>query len=794
MKMLKNNFKIAWRKINRNKVTTFVNILGLTIGLTACLLIGLLVEHEWNYDDYHQKAAQIYRVNYWMDEDGQRDFYNVNPNALANAIKAEVPGIVLAVQLQKSYGKATIKVGDTFFKKGNICFVKPDYFDLFDYRLLKGNDKEYFDKPNKVILTEQLAHQFFGEKNPIGQLIDLGRYKGVEVVGIIANLPTNTHLPFQIFGSFVTRKNPLTEWEFSDGNLTYLELKKGQNPAQIEQEINHILKQHQAKELLGQTGLQLQALNDIHTNAQFSAYGDRFVMDKASLWGLLAIGLFILFSAVVNFINQSTALSWTRGKEIGVRKVLGSNKKQIIFQFLSETYLQIIVASGLAIALTSWLLPIFNTTFGLIIPESYLYQMNTFFWIVIGMVLLGLLAGIYPAFLLAQKRPVLALKGMAGNAKNAGKGTRFSLTTFQLVTTQLLMIGAIVVYQQMDFIQTKNLGFQSTGRVIIDVSDDPNQRNSFKNNLAQIPAVQGVTYAMGGPTKSGSLNNRVALKDKTTADFPARVIPIDANYLEVFDLTLVAGNQLPIEQENLAKATKALVNESMAKQLGFATVSNILGQLIQMDTFDLQIVGVVKDFHQKSLHSPIAPSILLHWPRWTHKAGLEIQTTDWSTTIGELESVYQSSFPNRPFSYTFFDGYLAELYTKERQIFSMLNIFTSIALFIACLGLFAMISITTNQRRKEIGIRKVLGANVENIIGLLSKDFFQLVILALFIAAPIGYYFAQKWLMGFAYRININIWVFFIVGSISLLITGLTVSFQSVSAALANPVKSLKNE
>jgi len=787
--MLKNLIKVSLRSLLRYKGAALINVFGLTAGMVSCLIIFVFIHFELNYDRHHENSDQLFRVTYDISEPDGQEQYTVTPNALVEAIKEQVVGIEAVSQLQLSYGQSSVRVEDQSFEQLGVIFVDPVYFDLFSYDFVEGS-AEGHQHPNTVVLTESLARKYFGNSEALGASIKLNDRFDLTVSGVISDPPTNSHLPFTFLVSHSTLKRSFGEWNFSDGNVTYIALAPGISPQQIENNLTNLLHQNQALEYQQKTSLHLQAVSSIHTDTRYSAYPGSFTIHPIYLWSLACIGLLILLSASINYINMTASQGILRAREVGIRKSLGSSKLQLVTRFMGETIALLSLTAIGSLGIAGLVLPELKHLLGIQIPISSLFSPQIHVFLILGVGITGILAGLYPALFISSYHPIRALKGAVSTATRSSMRYRNALIVCQLVVTQAILLGVLVVFNQVRYIGDKDLGFEDQGRVIVQLPEEATNRDVFKARLTQDARVNNLAYAMGGPTKNGTLNSEIDHEDTNLGEI--RTIPIDAAYLDVFDIPLVAGENLSDHHEILPTSRVALINEAMVTKLGFQYQSEALGARLTSDDFVVEVIGVVQDFHQKSLRQQISPALMLYWPRWTDYAAIEFSAVDTPETLLFVEEVFKNLYPDSGFLYYFLDTYIQGLYEAENQLSAVLKIFALIAIIIGSLGLYGLVSIVAEQRKKEIGIRKSLGASVLAMLNLLVKDYLTLTLMALIIAVPVGGMVMHQWLQSFAYRVSIDGTLILTTIGISILITLIAVSYKALKAASVNPVDCLK--
>ncbi len=823
--MLQNYLKIALRNLLRNKVYSVINILGLAIGVSACLVIFLLVSFELSFDNFHPDRERIYRITSgFKNPDG-----TTNRNAGISApmpmvIRQELTGIESVSAFHNWYPKITIpndkkntknlpKIWKT--EESDVIICEPQYFQIFQYEWLQGNSKNAFRTPNEVVLTENKAEKYFG-KIPLEQVMGKQLYYNdslvVTVTGIVKSLPKNSDFKFGDFISFksIEGKNwrkefGLDEWTNTNGDSQgFVKLTKGTSETNINKQLIQFLGKHLDKKDEWSIGrsLSLQPLNSIHFSAE---YGDGYSrqVHLPTLYALMGIALFLLLIAAINFINLSTAQSIMRVKEIGVRKVLGSSRKSLIFQFLSETFVITSVSVLLSILFVEPILWAFSN----FIPKSLTFNIfdpQILGFLVLITVVTSILSGLYPAWVISSYTPVASLKNQVSNGQSHSAFLRKALITFQFTASQVFILGTIIVATQSKFMLNKDMGFKKDAIINFYTSWDEienGKRDVFMNKLRQMPEIEMVSLG-DSPAKNGYSTNRVTYKDgKNEIKMDVHRRAVDENYIPMYGLKIIAGRNVITSDT----AKEFVINETYAKALGFKKPEQAIGKMLIYSggkgDIKLPIVGVLADFHLQSLREPIKPLYMMSETKYESAFNVKVKSAGKSADSfkainAKMKAAYDEVYPNSNWEFDpkFFDETIAKFYKKEQQFAQILNTATGIAIFISCMGLFGLVAFTTQRRTKEIGIRKVLGASVTQIVNLLSKDFLKLVILGIVIASPIAYWAMNKWLQDFAYRVEISWWIFALAGIIAIVIALLTVSYQSIRAAMANPVKSLRTE
>ncbi|WP_026753022.1 ABC transporter permease [Sediminibacter sp. Hel_I_10] len=805
--MFKNYIKIAWRNIVKNKVMFGINILGLAVGIASCLIIMLFVTDEFSYDRYNEKADDIVRVVFKAKINGEKINEAVVMAPVGQALKEEFPEVLDATRF-RIMGTPKVVYNDVSYRNGRFAYVDPNFFDVFTLPILKGDKASPLKEPNTIILTEDEAIKYFGNENPIGKILKIdAEGEQFKVTAIIDKVPDNSHFHFDMMASMEGHNDAKQNTWMNSNFYTYLLLKKGTDYKNLESKLSAIFQRNVSeplKEAFGLTyteftkenklGLFLQPLTDIYLSSEFSSRGESESSGSlTSLYIFAATALFMLMIACINFMNLSTASATKRSKEVGIRKVLGSKKKQIIKQFLTESFISTLIATLIALIFVIIMLPFFNEISGKELQVSYLLTPKIFATVILSILLISLLAGTYPAFYISSFKPILALKSKFSGTGNT-KGIRSGLVVFQFVISTGLILATIVVSQQMSFIQNKELGYDKDQLLVIRESYFlENNQEAFKNKILSDPRVINVTTSAFVPV-GDSDNNMSSFYIDQQFNRRMFVYNIDENYIPTMKMELLKGRNF--SKEFGVDSLNAIINETSARILGFG--DDAIGKSITRGTNNqggrqtLKVIGVVKDFHYRSLHEKIDPLIMLNDPY----GGFIIRANvaDMSDLVKSMSAMWNSFNVEQAFNYTVMDDSYNLTYVKEQRLGTILKIFALLTIFVACLGLFGLVTFTAEQRIKEIGIRKVLGSSVAQIVGLLTKDFIKLIIISFLIAFPLGIYLMNKWLQDFAYRIDISVESILLAALITTLVAFLTISFKSIKAATMNPIKSLKTE
>jgi putative ABC transport system permease protein len=788
--MLKNYFKIAWRNIVRQKAYSILNIAGLSIGMACSILILLWVQNELSYDRFHARANQIFRLTC-----NAGDFKTaVSSAGMARGLQSQLPQIKGGVRMSKP-SAMLFEAGEKKVEEKRVFYADSNFSKVFSFPLLAGNAATALNDPGAILITEETAEEYFGTRDAVGKTIRINNNENFTIAGILANTPSNSHLQFDAIIPMKTMAK--WNWDLQNdtwGNFnfyTYLELDEktaASAPAQqkLTQQIAKIFKDH------GETiklDFQLQPLTDIHlhSNLQIDLPGHGNIQ-YVNIFFVVAI--FILVVACINFMNLATARSERRAKEVGLRKVVGANRYQLVFQFLGESLIFSFLSLVIAVGIVYMLLPVFKMltekTLAIHLLDGKLLLS------LIGIaVVTGLLSGSYPAFFLSGFAPVKVLKG---KLRVAGGNLLFrnALVVTQFVVAIVLLVGTAVVYKQLDFIKKRNLGFDKSNLLYLPMSGElGGKRQALKASLAQNPLTENFTVISDLPTKLESGTIDIVWDGQTTRNqvvFPS--LDVDENFVKVFKSQVLAGRGF--DKAFSGDSSSYMINEKAMQIMGM-NIGNAVGKNLTFGDRKGTIIGVVKDFHFKSLQYAMEP-LILRLNKWGGVVMVRTTAGNNEQTIKALENINHQLNPAFPFTFGFLDKDLDNLYRSEQQMGSIFNLFAGLAIFISCLGLYGLSAFMAEQRTKEIGVRKVLGATVAGVVGLLSQDFLKLILIAIVIASPIAWYAMNKWLQGFAYQTTLEWWVIALAGLLATAIALFTISFQSIKAALMNPVKSLRSE
>jgi putative ABC transport system permease protein len=802
--MLKNYLLTTFRAISRRKGFSILNVLGLSIGLAASLLILQYVKDELSFDDFHTNAERIYRVEFDAYREGKQIFKCATAfPKVGPMMKADFPEVEDVTRLYLRYGGGVIRYEDVAINEKNIFQAEQNFFSIFSYPMVKGVSK--LDQPNTAIIEKATARKYFGEADPIGKRVRFGDREEYEITGVMES-PENSHLKFSFLFSYPTLitlwgKGFNEAWGWYDF-YNYALLKPGANPKALEAKFPAFIEKYGNREGESErTKFVLQPLPDIHLYSELIQEAGVNGNGNA-VYFLLIIALGILVIAWVNYINLSTARAIERAKEVGIRKSIGANKGQLIGQFISEAFVVNFAAALLGLLILYAAIPFFNA-----ITEKHLtYSIfsNVNLWLALGTLFLigSLLSGLYPAFVLSGYQPAKVLKGSMKGSRE-GLFLRKVLVIGQFAASVTLIAGTIIVYRQLQFMQNRDLGINIDQTLVVYAPDFlatdslyGNYLQTYRNSLASYPDVKNFTATSEVP---GNLifwtNGAKRVGDDITQRNQMYIMGVDHEFFDTFGNKFLAGRGY--SKEFTADSSSIILNRKAVEIFNLKSPENAIGQKIQMggDTLrPLTVVGVVENYHQEGLKQDFRPTAFLLLQNARSYFCIKLNTQHLPQTMAFLKEQYAAVFPNNPFDYFFLDNFFNRQYNNERQFGNVFGFFSALAIFVACLGLFGLASFTATQRTKEIGIRKVLGSTVPNIFLLLSREFLKLVIIANIIAIPVVWFSMDKWLNTFAFHISIGIWIFAVAALVTIIIALVTVSYQSITAAVANPVRSLRYE
>ncbi|MEO6548744.1 MAG: ABC transporter permease [Ferruginibacter sp.] len=811
--MIKNYLKIAWRNLVKNKTFSFINIAGLAIGLGSFLLIALYVADELSYDRYNENADRIYRVNSDIRFGGTDLKLAACSDPMGATLKRDYPQVEEFVRFYNSNGSKLVKKGNDFINEPQVTHADSTLFNVFSLPALEGNTKTALNEPNTVVITESTAKKYFGTTHAIGNTIETNDRKSklYKVTAVIKDIPRTSHFNFDFIFS-------MDNVEYDFGNYlshnfqTYILLKKGTDYKAFEKNFPQVVDKYvlpQAKQFM-----QINTMDDFKKNGNMLAYhlmpltDIHLKSDRVPELGVngsmqyvyifSAVALFILLIACINFMNLSTARSASRSKEVGIRKVLGTDKKSLIWQFLTESILMVFIALLIALLIAWTVIPFFNSVSTKTLSFGTLFNIKTLPLLLLLPFVVGALAGSYPAFFLSSFQPISVLKGKI-NAGFKRSTLRSGLVVFQFFISIFLIIGVTIIYRQLNFIQNKKLGYSKDQVLILNGTNALGKSaESFKNEIIKFNGVKSASFSGYLPVSSSSRNDNTystqAVMDSKNG-FNMQTWNIDYGYLNTLGMEVIKGRNFSPDFGGDSSAI--LINETTAKIIGYAdpigkTLYTFEG-LMPPKSISYTIIGVVKNFNFESLHQTIGP-LCFRMGNNNWATAIKISTNDVNGLVKNIENKWKAMAPGMPFNYEFLDEAFDNMYRSEQRVGKIALAFAILTILIACLGLFGLATYMAEQRTKEIGVRKVLGASIRNLVSMLSKDFLKLVLVGALFAFPFAWYIMHKWLEDFAFRINISWWIFAFAGMIALLIALLTVSFQAIKAAMANPVKSLRTE
>ncbi len=801
--MFKNYFKIALRNIRRYKTYSFINIIGLAIGMACCILILLYIQDELNYDSYHANSDHIYRLIAQSKSSEGEERRNAAIGApIAEIFSTTLPEIRTAARLYKE-DRVLVKIGEKKFFEERFFFADPVVFEVFSFPFIKGDSQTALDAPYSIIITESMAQKYFDEEDPIGQSIVMDNEHTFNISAIIRDIPSNSHFKFDFLAPLRTLANLYGERFLTHpGYLSfysYLLLEEGTDPAELEGKFHALLTQYIGEQAASMRSFRLQPLKSIHLHSKIGSEIE--VNGEISyIYVYSAIAFFILLIASFNFMNLSTARSARRAKEVGMRKVLGAFRLQLVKQFLGESVILSFLSLFLATILAELSLRVFNSLTGKELALHYFGNIGIFLGLVGIVLIVGILAGLYPALFLSGFNPVRTLKGKLGTGGKSGSFRRF-LVVAQFAISIILIAGTIIIQNQLNYMRNRNLGFNKEQVVVIPIQDPGISQayESIKTEFRQSPSVINVTASSSVPGKPFMtiMYRIVAPPESEHQKFITYFV--DYDFLDTLGIELAAGRNFSKEFAT-DESSAFIINETAVRKLGWEDPLNkqIIwpSSLVRRDAIVKtgRVIGVVKDFNVTSLHQLIEPVILQIRPKNFHGLSARIRTENVPETLAFLKEKIIQFSPLFPFEYSFLDDDFDKLYQADRKVGQIVGIFSFLTIFVACLGLFGLASFTAEQKTKEIGIRKVLGSSISGIILLLSKEFLKWILVANVIAWPVAWYLSRNWMQNFAYRSSIGFWIFLLSGSLALIIAFLTIGYQSIKAALANPIDSLRYE
>jgi putative ABC transport system permease protein len=802
--MFKNYLKTAWRNITRETSTALINLSGLTLGITCCLVLFLMVMHFLSFDKFQTKRDRIYRVVNQSEGNNGTVYQAGVPPVLPEAFKTDFPEaeeVVFTSYRANSLVTIPQRNGESkkFQEEKGVVFTQPEFFKIFDRKVIQGNALSGIDEPNEAIISTSFAKKYFNKEDVIGEVV---KYESNEfkITAIIDDAPNNTDFPFDLLLSYATIKKQKDQdgWHsiWSDEQCYFL-LKKNESISKIESRLPAFSKKYLGEDDFDKTMFHTQPLTDLHYDDRYDVYSQSKA-PKAMIIAFGVIAIILIVTACINFINLATAEAIKRSKEVGVRKSLGSSRRQLIGQFLGETTFITVIAVLVSLGCAQIALSFLNPFLDMNLSLNFVGNSSLWFFIIGITLTVSILSGLYPAFIISSFSPALVLKNQIGNKNSSSFTLRRILVVAQFFISQLLIIITIVIIYQMKYSQQKDLGFSKEAIVFVPIPErespiagqtGTSKMRTIREEMVQLPGVEMASLA-SAPPASGNVSGTNFKIAGVAEEFNTQLKQIDGNYLSMYNLKLVAGRNI----SDLDTATGFLVNEKLTKVAGFKNPEEALGKELTLWGKTYPVVGIVKDFHTVSLHRPIEATVMFNRISGYRTLGLKIDMRRSQDIIDQLKQKWEAAYPEHLFEYEFLDQSILRFYEGEKKISTLLGVFTGIAIFIGCLGLFGLASFMANQKTKEIGVRKVMGASVESIVFMFSKEYVMLIVIGFALSAPLAWFAMNAFLDEFAYKINLGPEIFMIGFFATLVIAMLTVGYKSIKAAVVNPVKSLRYE
>jgi len=801
--MFRNYLRVAARKITRNKSYTVINIIGLSVGIAACLLIFLIVQFELSFDNYQSKRDRVYRLVKVSETSDGIKYTSGIPFPIPNGLRSEYPQVEKVAAIY-GIGDALIYVLNNhnlvekkFKEESGVFYAEPQLFDILDFKWLAGNPKTALSDPSEMVVTRETAEKYFGNwNNAIGKSIKYNNEITFRISGVIENVPTNSNYPIKVLFSYESYRihnlNDFNDWGSTSGNHNCLvQISKSAQASKLNIYLSDLIKKHKAPDDV-KYEIKIQPLSDVHFDTRFN--GSAF--SKELITALSLIAVFLLLIACVNFINLATAQAVNRSREVGVRKVLGSNKRQIVVQFLGETAAITIFAVMAALVLAEVALPFINNLLKINLSLNLTANPIIIIFLIVITIAVICLSGFYPALILSGINPIEAFKNKISIHTLGGLSLRRSLVVLQFVIAQVLIIGMLVVVSQMDYFKNSSYGFSKDAIVLVPIPTDSlslKKVDFLKNRLLQQSGITNVSFSAFSPSDNSHWGSEFKFNGSSSVtDYSADLKWADADFFKTYNIRFVGGKSYT----QTDSINGLVVNETFARKFGYKNPQEILGKKISFwhDAISAPIVGIVNDFHNRPLSGKINPIVMGCWRDAYSVINIKIRASETKRTLGEIEKIWNETYPDYIYDYQFLDQKIADFYKREDRLSQLYKVFAGIAIFISCLGLYGLVSFMAAQRTKEVGIRKVLGASVPHIIYLFSKEFTILISIAFLIAAPVAYYLMHNWLENFAYRISLGVGLFILSLSISIVVAWITVGYRAIKSATANPIKSLRYE
>ncbi len=816
--MSKDFVKIAIRNLARDKFNSIINLSGLTLGITCFLIIFSKITFEQGFDQFHSDADRIYRVVRVTDGlaylNGALEYRTGVFFPLPGEVRSQVPGVQQVTQMMYVGGE-TIRIIDgsrehaqkVFKEDEGIAFVEPEYFDMFDFHTTElnwqaGNPEESLREPYSLVLTQSIAKKYFGEENPLGKVIEIRDFK-LTVSGIISDFPTNTDFPFELLISFSTFPKLVGDnfnnwYGLSDNFQCYVKIDEHSNATRIGNLIQSVHAQHTTAEMAKDRVFKLQALDEVHNDSRFGNYNRRTI-SQGTIISLISIGILLIVMACINHSNLTVAQLTSRAKSAGISKVLGSSRKRLIFQYLGETFILTLFAAVLSIFISRFAIKTYSNLFGIPADQYSIFNIYMLILLLLISVVVSAVAGFYPAMLISKSNPSQMIRNKGFREVKGNLHFNRVMVTFQFIIAQILIVSALIVFQQISYIESKDMGYDRENIITVDIPEsNPTLLDQFSNELLRNAHIASLSFASTSPGNTRNFPDISRIIDNATITTITESKVVDSSYIHTFGLTLLEGRNFTSRESG----NPIIVNQKLIKELHFQDESQAIGAEVNFQNDKAVIIGIVKDFNSNPIYDNIRPCVLAYDPGRYYMAGIRYQlSSDNERISGQLDDIimsieqsWQAAFPDQVFEYAFFDESIASYYKEEKKIASLIHLFTGIMLFICCLGIIGLIHHTANRKSKELAVRKVIGATMANVITLLLKNFMIWVALANIIAWPIAFFVMSRWLQNFAFRIDITIWPFVFAGFAALLIAVLAVITKAIQAASANPLNALKNE
>jgi len=796
--MLRNYLKTAIRIISRNRVFSLINILGFSVGLISCLVIFLFISHELSFDKHIPDYKKVYRIATQSrgNEGIEKDAYV--PYPLTDILKEETTGYASIAPIFYAH-EPSIKSKNKRFKEHGVVFTDERFVDMFGVEMLSGNPAS-LSHPGNVLISEKLAGKLFGQGDSMGKTITLEQDLHLQVAGLIRESTGNTHLPYKMLVSMKSLNEkivglPYENWGSRIGGMsTYVKLERSKDKDSYEKQLREVIRENGEQDENDNTTYFLQPVSEIHLDPSISSFLGAYTTSKKFLWIFISVGLFILVIAGINFINLSTVQAIKRTREIGVRKVLGADRLKIIRQFFGETLLLLLAAEIVALIMAEVILPRVSTFLGSNIDLNLYGDLSVILFMLSILIGFGLIAGIYPAMFLSRYKPLQAMRSKSGQTGKKQMPVFGTLVVLQFFISQVLIISSVVVGQQIDFFKNKDLGFDRENVMVINLyGQDNKHQDAFEQELLQIPEVEKVSFALGAPLSSSRIMSNAYVPGKKEQQYSVNVKTVDASYLDFYDIDLLAG-QIFNEQFFDDTSRSILINKKLTNDLGYGSPHRALGKRLRCFGGTHKIVGVTNDFHTQSLQGKITGTVLMYMPRWFITASVKFQTGRNQATLEKVKMAWDRIYPQQVFDYAFLEDEIMEEYQDEERTSQIVRIFSVVAIIIAILGLYGMVSFMMVHRTREIGIRKTQGATTNRIIRLLSGNYMKYILLAGLLAWPVAWYLMEGWLQDFAFHIDLHMGYFLVATGMLLLVSFATIIYQTRKTANTNPAETLRDE